>query len=508
MVSMSVHGANEEGELPPPQRFSWHVRFRRMIIGRGAVIPLATAHGLSAAGDAFVAVSLAGSLFFNVSPNASREQVLLYLVITMAPLAVLSPLVGPAVDRFRGSQRYVAATFYVVRGVFCLAVAMTLLQLAFYPIALCVLILSKASGVVKQTLVQTLVDDPEELVATNARLARFATITATIGVAAATGIYAVLGAEWSLRCAAVLLALAGAAVLRARPRVEPPVPHDDLEYVETHMPLVILSSIGMLAIRAAVGFFIFTLAFTLRKSSEPAFVYGLGAAFYGGGAFAGHTAVTVLRRRFREERLIGVAIALPAVFAAVGILGVSIPLLMVISAMVGMSTTLGRSAFDGLLQRRAPAALLGRAGARYETQFQLAWVFGGVLATPISLPVEVSMMVLTAIYVPAMFIVMRGVSEAHRFEGLAEDHLGGAHLRLTLANQALETGELRVAILDASAAADLAQSVAGPPAEATWRCELDDLRRLALDTDAIVVERDVLRALQLADQMVSAVSRA
>lgn len=507
MVSMSAAGAIDDGG-PQTRRVSWHVRFRQVVIGRGAVIPLAVAHGLAAAGDAFVSVSLAGSLFFNVSPNASREQVLLYLVITMAPLAVLSPLVGPAVDRFRSSQRYVAAIFYVVRGALCLAVAMTLLQLAFFPIVLCVLIVSKASGVVKQTLVQTLVDDPEELVATNARLARFATITAALGVVAATGIYATLGPEWSLRGAALLLALAGAVVLRARPSVEPPAQQDDLEYVETHLPLVILSSIGMLAIRAAVGFFVFTLAFTLRKSSEPAIVYGLGAAFYAAGAFGGHTAATMLRRHFREERLIGVAIALPAAFAIVGMLGVSIPLLMVLSAMVGLSTTLGRNAFDGLLQRRAPAALLGRAGARYETQFQLAWVFGGVLATPMSLPVEVSMMVLTAMYVPAIVIVMRGVTEARRFESSTDDHLGGAHLRLTLANQAWESGALRVAIVDASAAADLAHSVAGPPSDIAARCELDDLRRLAVDTDAAVADHDVARAMQLAERMVSAASRA
>lgn len=507
MESMSGASATDQHDLPT-SRAPWHVHVRRALIGGGAVIPLAVAHGLSAAGDAFVTVSLAGSLFFNVSPNASREQVLLYLVITMAPLAVLSPLVGPAVDRFRGSQRYVAATFYVGRGVLCLAVAATLLQLAFYPIALAVLIVSKASGVVKQTLVQTLVEDPEELVATNARLARFATITATIGVAVGSAIYAGAGAEWSLRGAAVLLALAGLVVLRARPRGEPPTPHDDIEYVETHLPLVVLSSTGMLAIRAAVGFFVFTLAFTLRKSSEPAIVYGVGAAFYAGGAFIGHTAATVLRRRFREERLIGAAIAAPAVFAAVGILGVSIPLLMLISAMVGLSTTLGRNAFDGLLQHRAPAALLGRAGARYETRFQLAWVFGGVLATPISLPVEVSMLVLTAIYLPALVVMFRGVSEAQRFEDLTQDHLGRAQIRLALAHQAWESGALRAAIVDASAAVDLAQTIVGAQDDVADRFELDALRRQAIDPAADVRERDVLRALALAERSITAASRA
>ena len=175
------------------ERAPFQVRMRQTLIGRGAVVPLATAQALAAAGDAFVSVSLAGSLFFNVSPDASREQVLLYLLITMAPLAVLSPLVGPAVDRFRGSQRFVAAGFFVSRGVFCLVLALTLYQVAFYPVVLLLLIASKASGIVKQTLVQTLVDDPEELVATNARLARFASVTAAIGVVAGSGVYATGG---------------------------------------------------------------------------------------------------------------------------------------------------------------------------------------------------------------------------------------------------------------------------------------------------------------------------
>jgi hypothetical protein len=504
---MSASAAHEGAGPVVVERVPLHVRLRRTMIGRGAVVPLATAQALAAAGDAFVSVSLAGSLFFNVSPNASREQVLLYLLITMAPLAVLSPLVGPAVDRFRSSQRFVAAGFFVSRGVFCLLLAVTLLQVAFYPVVLLLLIASKASGIVKQTLVQTLVDDPEELVATNARLARFSSITAALGVAAATAVFASAGAEWSLRAGAVLFALAGAVVLRARPRSTASVTPDDVEYAETHLPTVVVSSIGLLAIRAAVGFFIFTLAFTLRRSSEPALIYGLAAAAYGIGAFLGHTAATVLRRWFSEEQLIGLSLALPAVFTAIGILGASVPLLIVTSGLVGLSTTLGRNAFDGLLQRRAPEALLGRAGARYETRFQLAWVFGGVLATPISLPVEVSMTVLTAIYVPALVVFVRGIREAHRFEGPPEDHLGGAHARLAMAHQAWEAGSLRVAIVDASAAVDLAQSVAGPIEARDQRCRLDELRKCAIDIERSVGEGDAREALVLAEGMIRASTR-
>ena len=179
------------------------------------------------------------------------------------------------------------------------------------------------------------------------------------------------------------------------------------------------------------------------------------------------------------------------------------PLLLVISLLVGVSTTLGRNAFDGLLQRRAPVALLGRAGARYETRFQLAWVFGGVLATPISLPVEVSMTVLTAMYVPALVVFLRGISEARRFDDLDEHRLAAANRRLAMAHQAWESGALRIAIIDASAAVDLAQS-AGTVLDPEQRCELDRLRRLAIDADAPVGESDVVAALEVAGQLITA----
>ncbi len=129
------------------------------------------------------------------------------------------------------------------------------------------------------------------------------------------------------------------------------------------------------------------------------------------------------------------------------------------------------------------------------------------MATAISLPVEVSMTVLTAIYVPALAIFVRGIREAHRFEGPPEEHLGGAHARLAMAHQAREAGSLRVAIVDASAAVDLAQSVDRPvrrrrPAVPTRRAA--SIARSTSTYD--VSDNDALRALELADSMLSAVS--
>jgi len=66
---------------------------------------LALTHVLMTAGDTLFAVSLAGSLFFSISPTAAKDKVLLYLLLTMGPFAVVAPALGPLIDRSRGARR-------------------------------------------------------------------------------------------------------------------------------------------------------------------------------------------------------------------------------------------------------------------------------------------------------------------------------------------------------------------------------------------------------------------
>jgi hypothetical protein len=175
----------------------------------------------------------------------------------------------------------------------------------------------------------------------------------------------------------------------------------------------------------------------------------------------------------------------------------------VIAGLVGLSTTLGRNAFDSLLQRRAPEALLGRAGARYETRFQLAWVFGGVVATPITLAPEVSMMILTGIYVPGLVVFVRALREARQFEGATAHSLAGARQRVLMARHALEADEYRTAVIDASAAADLAQTVHGQFADEDLdrRVLLDELRRVAIDPGQPISRREATLAIDAASNL-------
>ncbi len=471
----------------------------RAAFGDSHVAPLSIAQAIATIGDAFVTVSLAGSIFFNLSPDASRQQVLLYLIITVSPLAVLAPLIGPTVDRFRHRQRLVAAACYLLRAAFCVAMAATLFQLSFYGFALGLLIAGKASGIVKQALVPMLVDDPSQLVSINARLARTSSIAGAIAAVMAVGILRSIGAAGLLQLAALVYLGSAIAISRLKPSPDQTELPEAVEYAETHSPPVLVGSIGFMAIRAAVGFFVFTLAFTLRQASEPKWVYAAAIGIYAAGAFIGNLVAPVLRRHFQDQQLIALAIAGPTVPTVIGILGVSRPLLLAIAALIGLSTTLGRHGFDSLLQHRAPVALRGRSAARYETRFQLVWVLGALVATPITLPAEASMAVLAAVYIPALIVFLRAAREADRFEHTATlDVLGRAGLRLAAAEESLNADAYKVAVMDAVAAVDLARLCNVGLTVMPQCSDLERLRLLAFDHSAEITADQATEAVSLA----------
>ncbi|MGD9705004.1 MAG: MFS transporter [Acidimicrobiia bacterium] len=485
-----------------------------LVVSRGPFALFTAAHLIAGVADAFVTVSLAGSLFFNLSPDASRNQVLLYLTITMVPFAVLAPLVGPAIDRFRHGDRVVASLCFALRSLCALGLAFTLYDLSFYVLALALLVSSKASGVVRQALVPRLVLDHNQLVEANSHLARIGAIAGGVAGASAAWLQSVTSAPALLHCAAAFFALAAAVALRVRTEQVDAAPAS-LEYAELHAPLLVGASAGLMALRAGVGYFVFMLAFALRRESEPAWVFGLAVGAYGLGSFGGNVVAPILRRRFSEERLMAGALAAAAVFAALGMLGINRRTLVAVALVFGLAATIGRQAFDSLLQRSAPDALRGRVFARYETRFQLTWVLGGVLATAITLPVEVGMAVLTVLFVPIVAIYARGAGEAVRFGIPAvPEVLAPARARLVTAEAWLRAGNARLAVVEAMAVVDLALAAqadsAGDAADVIdgeSMARLEALRRIALDRMGEVSAADVDEALAIASASVG-ISRA
>ncbi len=365
---------------------------------------LVRAHAVAVCGDACLTVSLAGSLFFQSPTDAARGKVLLYLLLTMAPFAVVAPVLGPALDRARGGRRYLLIASAAGRGFLCLAMAMYITAdaprgLLVYPLAFGVLILAKGHSIARSSLVPTLVRDDRELVQANSRLALVSVIAATVGGAPAALVQQVFDASWSLRLGAIVFFVA--AILASR--VPSPAPddehaHDDaraeaLEREEMHSPSILLAGSAMAVLRGSVGFLAFFAAFALKHD-----LFALGAALTASavGGFIGNVTAPVLRKSVREEVIVASALAVPATIVVLGAL-VGGGTGFVLSALaIAFGAAGGRLGFDSILQRDGPDAARGRAFASFETRFQLVWVMGGMIGV-IPFAAEIGLVLLAAV---------------------------------------------------------------------------------------------------------------
>jgi hypothetical protein len=132
--------------------------------------------------DAMVTVALAGTVFFSAPSEAQRGNVLLYLLMTMAPFAVVAPIIGPALDRLQHGRRLVMAATAVGRAVLAVVMAMNFTDLLIlFPAALGSLVLSKAYSVIRSAAAPRLVPSNLTLVEANARLSIFGLGAALIG---------------------------------------------------------------------------------------------------------------------------------------------------------------------------------------------------------------------------------------------------------------------------------------------------------------------------------------
>src|ERR1700728_1860115 len=118
---------------------------------------LALVHCLQAAGTAFITVSLAGSLFFSISPDAAKSKVLLYLLITIAPFAVVGPALSPILDRGRQARRASVAIANAGSAFLCIGMARNIHDLFLFPEAFGVLVLAKLYVVARAALVPDLI---------------------------------------------------------------------------------------------------------------------------------------------------------------------------------------------------------------------------------------------------------------------------------------------------------------------------------------------------------------
>ena len=330
-----------------------------------------------------MAASLAGTILFQGAASGERDRTLLYLLLTMAPFAIVAPLLGPALDRTKSGRRLLLVVSCAGRAVLCVMLSRYVTKggdeaLLVYPLSFAVLVLAKGYSVGKSSLVPSLVENQEELVRANSRLALISGVATTVGGAPAFGIQQLLGGDWSLILAAIVFVVATVFALKI-PRVQA-LKQDredvELEEEELHQPSILLAGSAMAVMRAAVGYLVFLTVFSLEGDLVAA---GLAAGFAVGGGFAGNLIAPYLRERMREEIILVSAMLTTTTLVSVAAFAGGTFGFAIAGLGVGVGAAAAKLGFDSLLQRDGPDAVRGRAFAKFETRFQIAWVLGGLL---------------------------------------------------------------------------------------------------------------------------------
>jgi hypothetical protein len=190
--------------------------------GLGALIEMTATSG---AADAFVTVALAGSIFFSTSVDQARGRVVLFLIITMAPFAVLAPFIGPALDRIQQGRRFVLAGTMLTRGLLCYAMSANVASsVTLLPAAFGILVLQKAGGVVKASITPRLLPAEITLVTANARSGLISLAASTVAAVLAAGVQLAGGAAWTLRVGTLIYIAAMVLAFRLPEQVDVPAP--------------------------------------------------------------------------------------------------------------------------------------------------------------------------------------------------------------------------------------------------------------------------------------------
>ncbi|HYZ55859.1 MAG TPA: MFS transporter [Streptosporangiaceae bacterium] len=416
--------------------------------GRTGLSSLIELTAAGSAGDAFVAVALAGTVFFNTSLHEARSQVVLYLVLTMTPFALLAPFIGPMLDRIRQGRRYIMMGSLLARGLLCWAMSGAIHDpVTLFPAAFGVLILQKAYLITRSSVTPRLLPAEITLVTANARNGLGAVLASSAAAPVAAGIVAVAGAPWALRIGTLVYLVAtvlgarvpghvdapaapaaplaqqdsgsGAPSAPAGPGTpgEPPAPrgtgartgHPDAalpleggfagparpaaatrrrRWLRSIGPIVAEAMWADAALRAFAGFMVFFLAFLLRSDHFHGFSQNvaLGALVLAAavGGLIGTAAGSVFRSRMPHLMVFGV-LAVSIATCVVCALYFGLGTALIVAFVASVGTVLAKLALDSTVQREVPEETRTSAFAVSETVHQVSWVAGGLAGVLVSM---------------------------------------------------------------------------------------------------------------------------
>jgi MFS family permease len=365
--------------------------------GEPGMIRLLDLHAASIAGDTLIAIGLAGTIFFSVPAGEARGRVALYLLVTMLPFALLAPVVGPLLDRFRHGRRYALATTFLGRAFLAYLISERIDEIALYPAAFGILVLSRAYGVARSAAVPRLLPGGIALSEANARASLFGTVAAAVVAPIGIALAASFGQPWPLRIATVIFAYGMVTALRLPPRADSEPPEAVPRALQPKRrkgprilstPIVVAAIAGTATLRAAYGFLALYLAFSIRADDlsteflgtrvrETAAIGVIAGALVVGSFLA--TAVGTGLHIKRPTLLQAVGIVLATVAAAIAAWWYTLPWVALLCLVAALGTGLAKLAVDAVIQECTDDKTRATAFAHAETLLMIAWVAGGGL---------------------------------------------------------------------------------------------------------------------------------
>ena len=360
-------------------------------------------HLASVAGDALLAIALADSVFFKLPVGQAKLRVAAYLLLTILPLALASPLMVPLLDR-AGPRRLISFGAAAGRVGIAIYAAPRIGTLILFPAALGLLALSKVHAITKNGLTMAYASHHEGLMRANARLGRIAAIGAVVAAPFGLALLRLSSARGSVYVVYLASAMYGLdALLTLR------LPHPRVTRTPEARPSRALGprgriraltgpAVGAVGMRAASGFLLFLLAFSLREGHAPAYWFVVIAGAGVAGGFLADLVAPGVPTDTREEAIVIASVSAAGVGALLAFEIFGLPLLTVYALVAGAAGELTRLAFQSLMQNHAPPGALGRVFVRYEVLFQVAWVGGALLPALLPIRFRTGILMLAAFY--------------------------------------------------------------------------------------------------------------
>ncbi|MET0896346.1 MAG: MFS transporter [Mycobacterium sp.] len=405
--------------------------------------------------DAAMAVALANTLFFAAASAESKGKVALYLLITIAPFAVIAPLIGPALDRLQHGRRVALALSFGLRTVLACVLIMnydsatgSFPSWVLYPCALGMMVLSKSFSVLRSAVTPRVMPPSIDLVRVNSRLTMFGLLGGTIvGGGIAAGVEYSLAATVQLPGAlfvVVAVSLAGVWLAMQIPRwvevtageVPTTLSYHDHSGATRHphepaasslrQPMgrnIITSLWGNCTIKAMVGFLFLYPAFVAKSHDatgwEQLAVLGLIGVAAGVGNFAGNFTAARLKLGRPSVLVVRCTLAVCVAALAAALTGI-LPVVAVATLITSGASAIAKASLDASLQDDLPEESRASAFGRSESVLQLAWVLGGAIGVLVSTDLWVGFTAITAVLIPLLaqtIVSFRGNSLIPGFGG-------------------------------------------------------------------------------------------